>query len=133
MSLALYIVVDAIDPGFDVFVEGKAIAQAADEIDALCEEVGLPLLDSFVGQEADALERFEDDAGEDDEDDTADTGQWFDAADGVAWVQAVIDLIQEQPDALEDPEGVLQDLNDIQHVLELTQAARLRWHFAWDF
>ncbi|THU05034.1 hypothetical protein E9531_00300 [Lampropedia puyangensis] len=138
MSLALYIVLNDPEPGFDTFVDGKALASATDEVDALCEEAGLPLLDSFVGQSEEELDGFahESDDPEDDnrwDDETPTGGQWWDAAEGVAWLQGVMELIEENPDALDDAEGVLSDMGDFLHVLEKAQAARLHWHFAWDF
>lgn len=134
MSLALYVVLDAEEPGFDVFVDGKAVAHAVDELDALCDAIGLPGLDTFVGEPTDELDdAAPPDEGEDEDEPLAAPGHWFDAAEGVAWLQALVEAIEEQPEALEDAEGVLEDLGDIQHVLEQAQAARLRWHFAWDF
>lgn len=141
MSLAMYIVLDHPEPGFDTFVDGKALASAADELNDLCEQEGLEPLDSFVGQSESELDGFSDerrDANEDEQDPWAqdsaeEAADWWDAAEGVAWINAVIELIEENPDALEDPDGVLGDLGDFLHVLEKAQAARIRWHFAWDF
>ena len=53
MGVAYYIVLDNDEPGFDTFVNGKAVARAIDELDALCDEAGLAKLDSFMGQSAD--------------------------------------------------------------------------------
>lgn len=141
MSLALFIVLDDPEPGFDTFVDGKALASAADDLNDLCEEEGLAPLDSFVGQSESELEGFSDDRRDENEDDDDPWGQedaedeadWWDAAEGVAWINAVMELIEENPDALDDADGVLADLGEFLHVLEKAQAARIRWHFAWDF
>ncbi|RZS31874.1 hypothetical protein [Corticibacter populi] len=148
--MALYIVLNAEEPGFDTFVEGRAVAQAIDDLTGLCEVAGLPLPDEFVGQAADELDEWDEDEDEDEDeadpfdgeegspDDDEDApaepaGQWFAASEGVAYVQALIELAEENADGLEDLDGVLADLRDYLQVLEQAQAARLRWHFAWDF
>lgn len=140
MSLAMYIVLDDPEPGFDTFVDGKALASAADELNALCEEEGLVTLDTFVGQSESEMGAFaqedrdinEDDGDPWDQDSSDAETDWWDAAEGVAWLHAVMELVEENPDALEDADGVLADMGDFLHVLEKAQAARLRWHFAWD-
>ncbi len=62
MSVAYYMVLDADEPGFDTFVNGKAVAHATDELDALCHQNGLQTLDSFMGQ---SMDEFSDMLGED--------------------------------------------------------------------
>jgi len=109
MSVAYYIVLDNDEPGFDTFVDGKSVAHAIDEIDALCDEGGLAKLDSFMGQSADD---FADLLGEDvkfSEGEESDS-LWFEPQAGVELLDALMEQIEQNRDALDAPDQVLADL-----------------------
>lgn len=132
MSVACYVVLDRDDPGFDTFVNGKAVAQALDDLDALCCGQGLPTLESFMGQ---SMEEIEDLLGEDidlpDGDDGA--AQWFDPADGIALIDALVSAIQQSPTPLPLAGAVLDDLEAFKTVLEQARTIKAQWHLALDF
>ncbi len=131
MSVAFYIVLDAEEPGFDTFVNGKAIAHA-DDLDAFCVKHGLPVLESFVSQ---SLEEFEDMLDEDLElpEGESDQAQWFDAEEGVNYVDALISALRKEPDGIESSADVIDELLECKAVLEQAQAIDAKWRLALDF
>ncbi len=135
MSVAYYVVLDVDDPGFETFVNGKAVARAADRLNALCAAQGLPPLDSFLGQSMDDFADFLDEdiplpEGEDGAE------KWFDPQEGIRLITALIAAIQANPAALggsaEAVEEVLEDLAEYQAVLAQAAAIKARWYLALD-
>ncbi len=139
MSLAYYIVLDKDDAGFETFVNGKAVAHAAEELDALCNRLGLPLLDSFLGQSPTELADMLADDYDDDEDDEEFTERdyddvtWFAPRDGIALVDAIVAHLKEHPAAVASAEDVLDDLSEYRAVLERAHGIGAKWHLAIDF
>lgn len=131
MSVAYYIILDTETPGFDTFVNGKAIAHA-DDLEAFCAKCGLPALESFVSQ---SREELEDMLEEDVElpEGESDDAQWFDAEEGVNYVDALIAALRKEPDALEATADVIDDLLEYKAVLEQAQAIDAKWRLAPDF
>lgn len=131
MSLAYYIVLDNDAPGFETFVNGKAVAHAAEALDGVCDELGLPPLDHYLGE---SLEDLSDLLGIDldlpqGEDAAA---KWFDAGEGLALLDALIAHLQANPDALTATEGVLEDMVEYRAVLDQARAIGAKWHLAVD-
>ena len=132
MSVAYYIVLDNQDPGFDPFVNGKALARSIEEVDAICERENLRRLDQFMGQSADD---FADLLGEDVELPEGELAEatWFEPDDGIALLDALIETIRTTPAALRSPDDVLEDLAAYRRVLEQAKAVGAKWHLAIDF
>lgn len=130
MSVAYYIILDAEEPGFDTFVNGKAIAHA-DDLEAFCVKAGLPTLESFVSQSREELEDMLDEEIELPEGES-DEAQWFDAEEGVNYVDALIAALRKEPDAVESAAEVIDDLLEYKAVLEQAQAINARWRLALD-
>lgn len=132
MSVAYYVVLDVEEPGFDAFVNGKAVAHAAEELEALCQQSGLQTLDSFLGQ---GMEDFADLLDEDIELPDGDDGQakWFDPAEGIALIESIVSAIQQNPAALSCSAEVLEDLEEYRAVLEKAREIKAKWHLALDF
>lgn len=131
MSFAYYIVLDIDQPGFDTFVNGKAIAHALVELDALCNSAKLPSLDSFIGQPiADFEEFMEEDfdlpAGDDGE------AKWFKPSEGITYFAAIITAIEKNPDSIDDADAVLLELQEYIVVLRQAQHINAGWHLALD-
>lgn len=132
MSLAYYIVLDNDEPGFETFVNGKAVAHAIDELDALCVRLGLPILDSFMGQSADELadlldEEIELPEGEDP------NAKWFAPRDGIRLLDTLVTAIREHPESVDSADSLIEDLTEYHHVLAQAEAIGARWHLAVDF
>lgn len=131
MSVAYYIVLDNDDPGFETFVNGKAVAHAIDDLDGLCDASGLARLESFVGQSA---EDYADLLGEEIEfPEGQESGNlWFEPEAGIAWVDALMAAINASPDTLRDRGRVLDDLAEYKKVLVQARDIGARWHLALD-
>lgn len=131
MSLAYYIVLDNNDPGFDMFVNGKALAHTIEEIDAICEQGGLGKLDRFMGQSADD---FSDLLGEDIElpEGESDEAAWFEPDEGIAFFDALTEKIRANSKTLRSLNDVLEDLAEYRRVLIQAKAIGAKWHLAID-
>jgi hypothetical protein len=132
MSVAYYIVLDKDDPGFETFVNGKAVAHALEELDALCDQAGLPKLENFMGQSMDEFAELLDDdielpAGEEFQ------ATWFEPEDGIVFIDTLVQAIRSDPGAVSDREEVLEDLSEYKNVLTQTAAIAAKWHLAIDF
>ena len=129
MSLAYYIVLNNDEPGFDEFVNGKAVAHAAEVLDALCERLGLPYLDSFMGQSLIELEEL---LGENLHlpEGEGISEQWYEPHEGIALVDALIAHARQHPQAL--AEAVLNDLHEYRAVLQQALGIGAKWHLAID-
>ncbi|OYU44540.1 MAG: hypothetical protein CFE44_12380 [Burkholderiales bacterium PBB4] len=132
MSVAYFIELDDEDPGFETFVNGKAVAHAIEDLDALCEREGMAKLDDFMGQ---SMDDVADMLGEDIEmpDDAESDSLWFEAQAGLDAIDALVGAIQKNPDALSDADAVLEDLAEYRAVLQQAAALGARWHLALDF
>ena len=127
MGLALYIELEKEIPGFDPFVNGKAVARAGDVTEPLAKELGVkPLMDFYaVNEEAAALAREE--AGIE-----VETGGFFDPADGLRTIEALSAAISDRKDRIQNSNRVLKDLAEYRAVLERAREAGVRWRFAFD-
>lgn len=130
MGVAYYIAVD--DEELDVGdVNGKCVARAMDELTALAEELGVAPLESFMGQSADEFADMIDEEIEM-EDGVDGDAVWFEPADGMAAIDALIAALSSEPERVEDTAGVLEDLADYRNALENADAAGAKWHLAID-
>lgn len=131
MSLAYYIVLDNDDPGFDTFVNGKALAHAVEELDIICAQAGLRKVDDFMGQSAEELADLLDEDVELPDGEASDA-VWFDPEEGIALFDALGKAIKAHPETLRTPDAVLEDLAEYRDVLEKAKAIGARWHLAID-
>lgn len=132
MSVAYYIVLDNDAPDFDSFVNGKAVAHAIEDLNELCEQAGLPLLESFVGQSVDDIADM---LGEDIDLPEDETGEhvWHTAEAGITYLDSLMDAIRNNQHGLEASSDVLEDLEEYKSVLEQAKDASMKWHLALDF
>ena len=132
MGAAYFIVLENSDPGFDTFVNGKAVAKEARRLDQLASRLGVATLTSFCSQSADEIAEFLDDAGlEDGIDDVEE--QWYDANSGLEVVRSILAHLDEMPGDVRDAASVSNDLREFERVLEQAAAKGTRWHMAVDF
>jgi hypothetical protein len=131
MSLAYYIVLNNDDPGFETFVNGKALAHAIAEIDAICERDGIDKVDEFMGQSAGEFADMLGEAIDFPEDERGDAA-WFEPDAGVAMVDAIAQSICANPKALRSPEAVLAELSEYRRVLVQAKSIGAKWHLAID-
>src|SRR6202050_5191159 len=132
MAASMYIVVEGEDPGYDIFVNGRALARHEDALERLALRLGVrPLIEFFSADENSMSLLIEEGAGNPDLIRRLPPPQWYSAGDGLATVRALVLALQDDPQQLgtEVPQ-VLTELREYARVLQRTMAAGLRWHLA---
>ena len=128
----MYIVVEGEDPGFDIFVNGRALARHDDALERIALRLGVkPLIEFFSADENSMSLLIEEGAGNPDLMRRLPPPQWYGPADGLGTVRALVASLQDDPQQL-GTEGtqVLAELQEYERVLEKTMRAGLRWHLA---
>jgi hypothetical protein len=132
MSASLYIVVEGEDPGFDIFVNGHALARNEDALERLAERLTVrPLLEFFSADVNSMALLLDQGAGNPEWTRHLPEPQWFVPEDGLRTVRALMDFLAMAPAALgSDTEMVARELREYETVLRKTAARGLRWHLA---
>jgi hypothetical protein len=128
----MYIVVEGEDPGYDIFVNGRALARHEDALERLALQLGAkPLIEFFSADENSMSLLIEEGGGNPELIRRLPPPQWYAAGDGLATVRALIAALKDDPQQLgtEGPQ-VLGELEEYERVLEKTMRAGLRWHLA---
>lgn len=132
MAASLYIVVEGEDPGFDIFVNGQALARNEDALERLAERLKVrPLLEFFSADENSMALLLDQGAGNPEWARHLPEPQWFVATDGLLTTRALIDFLGVTPAALgSDTMPVLSELREYEAVLRKAAQRGLRWHIA---
>lgn len=132
MAASLYIVVEGEDPGFDIFVNGRALARNEDALGRLATKLGVvPLLEFFSADENSMALLLEQGAGDPEWARHLPQPQWFSPHAGLRTVRALIDFLAATDAALgSETPPVLIELREYERVLEKTAERGLRWHLA---
>ena len=132
MAASLYIVVEGEDPGFDIFVNGQALARNEDALEKLAERLRVvPLLDFFSADENSMALLVEQGASRPDWELPLPQPQWFPASDGLLTVRDLIGFLASTPAALgSETHPTLFELREYERVLMKTAHHGLRWHLA---
>jgi len=132
MAASLYIVVEGEDPGYDIFVNGQAIARNEDALERLAERLHLtPLLEFFSADENSMALLLEQGVASPDWARHLPQPQWYDAPDGLRTVTGLIDFLTGSPAALgSETQPVLLELKEFERVLRKTADYALHWHIA---
>ena len=132
MGAAYFIVLDNKEPGFDPFVNGKAFSREAKHLSKIARSLGLKTPDEYFsvgGEEAKAMaEEF----GVEDEVNVP-LEQWFDVAEGLAWVRHLRAHVQANSTSVQDAQAVLSDLAEFEQVLLKAKEIGAKWHLSVDF
>jgi hypothetical protein len=128
MSVAYFIVLDNPDPGFDTFVNGKALARER-RLHSVCKSLGLKTLDDFVSVSDDEVADL---LGDDVEMPGTFGEQWFAADEGLRLVTVLSSHIKSNPNAVKDTAGCLRDLAEFTAVLERARSIDAKWHLSVD-
>lgn len=131
--VAFYIVLDNDDPGFEVFVNGKALARKAEKLDDLASDLVVRQLSGFFSQNPNELRDFMEDLGAEVDQNEIPGEEWFSAAEGLETVHALLAHYEHSAERLGEDDALVQDLREFERVL--TEAAQngIRWHLAVDF
>ena len=132
MAASLYIVVEGEDPGFDIFVNGQAMARNEDALEQLAERLNVSsLLKFFSADENSMALLLEQGAGNPEWVSHLPQPQWFDPLDGLRTVRALIQFLSATPAGLgSETLPVLAELREYERVLGKTAQHGLRWHVA---
>ncbi|HEY3704582.1 MAG TPA: hypothetical protein VGL22_05935 [Terracidiphilus sp.] len=132
MAASLYIVVEGEDPGFDIFVNGHALARNEDALERLAGRLGVsPLLEFFSADENSMALLLEQGGGNPDWVHHLPDPQWFNPANGLVTVCALLHFLDAAPTALgSETVQVLSELREYERVLRKTAHRDLRWHLA---
>jgi hypothetical protein len=132
MAASLFIVVEGEDPGFDIFVNGHALARNEDALGRLAARLYVrPLLEFFSVDENSMALMLEEGAEDPEWNRPLPKPQWFDAADGLLSVSALLRFLATNSSALgSDTHAVLVELRQYQRVLRKAALRGLRWHVA---
>lgn len=135
MAASMYIVVQGEDPGFDTFVNGRALARHEDAVEKLAVRLGVkPLIEFFSADENLMALLVEGGAGDEAMMHRLPPPQWFRGEDGLTTIRALITALKEEPTLL-GSEGVmvLDELYGYETVLRKTAERGLGWHMAVSF
>jgi hypothetical protein len=132
MAASLYIVVEGEDPGFDIFVNGHALARNEDALEQLAESMRVaPLLQFFSADENSMCLLLDQGTGDPEWALNLPEPQWFDPADGLTTVRALMGFLTEAPVSFgSETVPVLGELREYERVLEKARTYKLRWHLA---
>ena len=132
MSAALYIVLERDGPEIDSHVDGKALSRNEEALSRLAAELGVTPLMSFFSMSVRDLQADASDLGVEIDVGDAPAEQWFEAADGLRTVRALVSHLEHDQEAVAKPERVLSDLRAFADVLMKADATRIWWHLAVD-
>jgi hypothetical protein len=132
MSASMYIVVEGEDPGYDIFVNGHALARNEDALEKLALRLGVkPLLEFFSADQNSMALLLEEGAGDPEWAKTLPPPQWFSPGDGLITIQTLLDALRESPTALgSETVPIINELEEYEHVLRKTAQRSLRWQLA---
>ncbi len=132
MAASLYIVVEGEDPGFDIFVNGHALARNEDALERLAERLDVAPLLAFFSADENSMALLLDQG-----DESPDwplplpQPQWYDPADGLITVRTLMEFIGLSPAFLDsETQPILAELREYERVLHKTAQRGLRWHVA---
>lgn len=132
MGAAYFIVLDNPSPGFDPFVNGKAMASDTKRLSKIASLLGLKTPEEYVSISGSDLASMAEDfdlAG----DIEAPAEAWFEADEGLTWIAQLRKHIQANPKAVKDAASVLAELEEYRHVLSQAKSIQAKWHLSVDF
>ncbi|MBS1815863.1 MAG: hypothetical protein JSS87_13390 [Acidobacteria bacterium] len=132
MAASMYIVVQGEDPGFDIFVNGRALARNEDALEKLALAIGVkPLIEFFSADNNSMALLIEEGAGNPDLMQKLPPPQWYSGEEGLATVEALLREFEVHPAAIgSETELVREELLEHATVLHKVAARGMRWHLA---
>jgi len=129
MPACLYIVVEGEDPGFDIFVNGHALARNEDALERLATGINvIPLLSFLCADEEAVVALVENGSDESGELPFRPQPQWFNPLDGLLTVQILLNHLDYSPSSLgSETAAVFLELREYERVLRKTVERGLQW------
>ncbi len=125
--MALYIVLENKNPGFDPVVNGKAVSRSEDLLAGMAVRLGVRPLMEFFSVDPDEAGEFLESEGLSDV--QVPVEQWFSPEDGLRTVQALLREVEN----VSELEPAKADLREFEGVLSEAQRKGIKWHLAVDF
>src|SRR5579864_1093542 len=98
MAASMYIVVEGVDPGFDIFVNGRSLARHEDALERLALRLGVrPLIEFFSADENSMSLLIEEGAGNRELMQRLPPPQWYSPSEGLVTVEALITSLEDEP------------------------------------
>jgi hypothetical protein len=132
----MYPVLNADVDWWDFDIDGKALAAAAERLEKIAKKRKVKgLFDFFSMTREDAIADVL--GGDPDDPSTFDEAevppeQWFDPAEGLETVHALLDYVRNDGRKIKDPERVAEDLKVFESVLSRAAKEDLKWYLAQD-
>lgn len=129
MGVAYYIELDNDD--LDVNnIDGKAVAKAMDNLNALAKSIGVTPLEDFMGQ---SMDDICDMLGEDIKEYGVDgVASWFEPKEGIAVLERLIGELRTNPQQVKAATAVIEDLESYVAALRTAEECGAKWHLAID-
>jgi hypothetical protein len=133
MGISYFVTLDDQEPDASTPMDGKALAQHADQLQQICDELGLPALEDFISYSAEEASVMMDDLDEEGflELDLPEES-WFRAEEGLEVVRALQHYLADQPDIVANPDQVLADLASMEKILLDAQSRGAQWKLQVD-
>ena len=118
----MYIVVEGEDPGFDIFVNGRALARNEDALERMAHRLGVrPLIDYFSADQNSMSLLLEEGAGDAALLPKLPAPQWYEGGQGLASVRPLLEALREEPWQLgSDGTSLRDELEEFETVLQKT-------------
>jgi hypothetical protein len=129
MSVAWYVVLEREIPGFEIFINGKALGHASELLDSLARDAGVLPLSDFFSASAEGLTSFAADHGVDLNDLGRAPEKWFLPEDGLSTLHALM----KEAERRKIGDHIVSDLREFEAVLRAAELNGIRWHLAVDF
>ncbi len=135
MAASMYIVVEGEDPGFDIYVNGRALARQEAALERLAHTLGVrPLLDFFSADENSMALLIQEGAGSPELLHRLPPPQWFQPADGLTTIRELILALRMEPRRIgKEGAGALSELVEYEGVLRKAEERGMRWHLAFSW
>lgn len=133
MGVSIYVSLEQEIAGVDpLAINGKPLSKAVDVLDEWAQGKGLRTVMEMVSSPPEEVADLMD-VDVDDLPEHLAAEQWFAAADGLKTIRAMIAHLQQHPTAVKAADDMLTDLQDIEAVLVVAEAQRVKFHFSLDF
>ena len=128
----MYIVVEGEDPGYDTFVNGRALARHEDALERVALKLGVkPLIEFFSADESSMALLIEEGAGNPELLKKLPPTQWYGPEEGLKTVEGLLEELRHEPQQLgTEGELVMGELEEYAAVLRKAQERGHRWHLA---
>lgn len=132
MGASIYIVLEKDDVDFDWYVDGKVIANVAEEIENLCKEHNLKSMGDYISHDESAF--MAEEFGLEDIEPTE--PKWFDAQEGIDLVNSLLQTIKAKNIEFKTDYSMDEVKEELQYYIEVLEKAKefnIKWHFDYDY